>query len=74
MRAAWPVIGKVGSLLRQPWGQAAVSISDSMLRLLADNFELVARDYEHGIEALTSAVEQQNRDARQDREARQAAQ
>jgi hypothetical protein len=46
----------------------------SMLRLLADNFELIARNYEHGMEAVTSAVEQQNRDARQDREARQAAQ
>ena len=32
----------------------------SMLRLLADNFELIARNYEHGIEAFTSAVEQQS--------------
>jgi hypothetical protein len=45
----------------------------SMLRLLADNFELIARNYEQGIEAFTSVVEQQNRDARQDRRTRQAA-
>ena len=37
----------------------------SMLRLLADNFELIARNYEHGIEAFTNAVEQQQRETRQ---------
>jgi hypothetical protein len=37
----------------------------SMLRLLADNFELLARNYERGVEAFTGAVEQQNYQARQ---------
>jgi hypothetical protein len=37
----------------------------SMLRLLADNFELIARNYEHGMEAFTNAVEQQQRETRQ---------
>jgi hypothetical protein len=37
----------------------------SMLRLLADNFELIARNYERGIEAFTTAIEQQHHQARQ---------
>jgi hypothetical protein len=37
----------------------------SMLRLMADNFELLARNYERGVEAFTGAVEQQNYQARQ---------
>jgi hypothetical protein len=37
----------------------------SMLRLLADNVELVARNYELGIDALTTAIEQQHHQARQ---------
>jgi len=37
----------------------------SMLRLVADNFELLARNYERGVEAFTSAVEEQHDQARQ---------
>ena len=37
----------------------------SMLRLMADNFELIARNYEQGIEAFSNAIEQQHHQARQ---------
>jgi hypothetical protein len=37
----------------------------SMLRLLADNFELLARNYEKGLEAFSSAIEQQHFQSRQ---------
>jgi hypothetical protein len=37
----------------------------SMLRLVADNFELIARNYEQGLEAFTTAVEQQHYQTRQ---------
>jgi hypothetical protein len=37
----------------------------SILRLWADNFEMVARNYENGVEAFTSAIEQQHNEARQ---------
>jgi hypothetical protein len=36
-----------------------VEFQTSMLRLWADNFELVARNYEKGLEALSTAIEQQ---------------
>jgi hypothetical protein len=36
-----------------------------MLRLLADNFELLARNYEKGLEAFSSAIEQQHFQSRQ---------
>jgi hypothetical protein len=36
-----------------------------MLRLLADNFELLARNHEKGLEAFTSAIEQQHFQSRQ---------
>src|SRR5437763_15591868 len=42
-----------------------IQYQTSMLRLMADNFELVARNYEQGIEAFTSAIEQQHHEARQ---------
>jgi hypothetical protein len=35
----------------------------SMLRLWADNFELVASNYERGIEAISRAVDQQKQQA-----------
>jgi hypothetical protein len=37
----------------------------SMLRLVADNFELIARNYEQGLEAFTTAVEQQQHQTRE---------
>jgi hypothetical protein len=37
----------------------------SMLRLWADNFEMVARNYENGVEAFTNAIEQQHSQTRQ---------
>ena len=37
----------------------------SMLRLVADNFELMARNYERSIEAFSSVIEQQHYQARQ---------
>jgi hypothetical protein len=37
----------------------------SMLRLMADNFELMACNYERGVEAFTTAIEQQNYQALQ---------
>ena len=37
----------------------------SMMRLMADNFELMARNYERGIEAFATAVEEQHEQARQ---------
>ena len=35
----------------------------SILRLWADNFEMVARNFEHGVEAFSNAIEQQQRQA-----------
>ena len=37
----------------------------SMMRLMADNFELMARNYERGIEAFATAVEEQHEQGRQ---------
>ncbi len=37
----------------------------SILRLWADNFEMIARNYENSVEAFTSAIEQQHSEARQ---------
>jgi hypothetical protein len=37
----------------------------SMLRLVADNFELLARDYERGVEAFAAAFEEQHHQMRQ---------
>jgi hypothetical protein len=37
----------------------------SILRLMADNFELLARNYERGVEAFSSAVEEQQHQTRQ---------
>jgi hypothetical protein len=37
----------------------------SVLRLWADNFEMLARNYENGVEAFTGAVEQQQSQSRQ---------
>jgi hypothetical protein len=37
----------------------------SILRLWADNFEMVARNYENGVEAFTNAIEQQHYQTRQ---------
>jgi hypothetical protein len=37
----------------------------SILRLVADNFELLARNYERGVEALGTAVEEQHHQSRQ---------
>ena len=37
----------------------------SILRLMADNFELLARNYERGVEALSTAVEEQHLQTRQ---------
>jgi hypothetical protein len=37
----------------------------SILRLWAENVEIIARNYENGVEAFTSAVEQQNSQSRQ---------
>jgi hypothetical protein len=37
----------------------------SILRLWADNFEMVARNYENGVEAFTNAIEQQHHQTRQ---------
>jgi hypothetical protein len=37
----------------------------SVLRLWADNFEMLARNCEHGVEAFTTAIEQQHDQARQ---------
>ncbi len=38
----------------------------SMLRLWADNCELIARNYERGLEALSTAVEQQAANSRRE--------
>jgi hypothetical protein len=40
-------------------------LQTSMLRLWADYFEMLARNYENGVEAFTSAIEQQHSQARQ---------
>jgi len=37
----------------------------SVLRLMASNFELMARNYERAIEALTSTVERQHHQTRE---------
>ncbi len=37
----------------------------SIMRLWADNIEMVARHYENGLEAFTNAVEQQHNETRQ---------
>jgi hypothetical protein len=37
----------------------------AMLRLWADNFEMLARNYENGVEAFTGAMEQQQSQSRQ---------
>jgi hypothetical protein len=37
----------------------------SMLRLVADNFELLARNYERGVEAFAAAIEEQHHQMRQ---------
>ena len=37
----------------------------AILRLWADNFEMLARHYENGVEAFTTAIEQQHNQARQ---------
>ena len=37
----------------------------SMLRLMADNFEPIVRNYDQGIEAFINAIEQQHYQARQ---------
>ena len=37
----------------------------SILRFWADHFEMVARNYENGVEAYLSAVEQDHNEARQ---------
>ena len=37
----------------------------SILRLWADNFEMVARNYENGVEAFSNAIEQQHHQARE---------
>jgi hypothetical protein len=38
----------------------------AMLRLLADNFEMVARNYEKGLEAYSTAIEQQGPGSRRE--------
>jgi hypothetical protein len=37
----------------------------AILRLWADNFEMLARHYENGVEAFNTAIEQQHNQARQ---------
>jgi hypothetical protein len=37
----------------------------AVLRLMADNFEMIARNYESSLDAFTSAIEQQHSDTRQ---------
>ena len=37
----------------------------SMLRLVADNFEMLARNYERGVQAFNTAVEEQHSQTRQ---------
>jgi hypothetical protein len=39
---------------------------DSILRLWADNFELAARNYEKGLEAFSTVIEQQNTNSRRE--------
>jgi hypothetical protein len=53
-------------------GRPFLQYQPSMLRLMADYFELMARNYERGVEVFTGAVGQQNHETRQ-HEARQAA-
>ncbi len=42
-----------------------IQFQTSMLRLWADNFELVARNYEKGLDAFSTAIEQQQSPTRQ---------
>jgi hypothetical protein len=42
-----------------------IQFQTSMLRLLADNLELAARNYEKGLESFGMAIEQQQSQARQ---------
>jgi hypothetical protein len=46
-------------------GRPFFQYQPSMLRLMADYFELMARNYERGIEVFTGAVGQQHHEARQ---------
>jgi hypothetical protein len=43
-----------------------VQFQTSILRLWADNFELAARNYEKGLEAFSTVIEQQNTNSRRD--------
>jgi hypothetical protein len=42
-----------------------LQLQPTMLRLMADYVELMARNYERGLEAFTGAVEQQSQQPRQ---------
>jgi hypothetical protein len=46
-------------------GRPFLQYQPSMLRLMADYFELMAHNYERGIEVFTGAAEQQTHEARQ---------
>jgi hypothetical protein len=43
-----------------------VQFQTSILRLWADNFELAARNYEKGLEAFSTVIEQQNTNSRRE--------
>jgi hypothetical protein len=45
--------------------RALLQYQTSVLRLWADNLEMIARNYENGVETFTSAVEPQHNETRQ---------